>query len=602
MGRKDKRRKRVQQFVRDKNKVAANLSADRQQFIINKLVNENTPLIDKKTTIEDEIPPISLSNSTNDDTIVDMDAVHIQLSASKSNHSYHAISNNAEVPELDLNAVNNADADIHVNDTDICDNTVDDTLSVDHNHSNSASCNDMLDFENLKKNTTRQWATLILMYLVAVCIGIDQINMLINSGFISSSYNQLMNNVQIIVAFLLGISLIWHIPIKFDAKYLIIFSTLVMSPLFYATGKMDYFNGLLLVRFFLGMAVGIFYISSNQLIAKFVIGGNGDLINFFILLGSFVASLINYADWEWYQIDKIISGFLVPVVLLSWLVLPFEKANVNIHRLPSDLLIISIICILTKCTNYFIGCVCIIVSLLLFLYHRLGYNKGQQNDDVHITYNTNVNYTFSNMIKTINFVSILYIISLHSNIINYETPRATFSLISLGAIFGFLLADKTCSLKYSVLTFIVSLGMLFLNHWIHFNNSVINFILVTLTSLSYIIVMRSKIRKDPHESIDYISIITYMIIGLIICHIILHHCLNVVLRKQLLQFVDQDHSLRQILKIYRKSIRSITCIYKNAPSFAYDTIIDCYDDMFKISTVLIVLEIISIVFALALLV
>lgn len=599
MGRKDKRRKRVQQFVRDKNKVAANVSMDRHKAIIDKLVNETTPLIDKKANIEDEIQPMTHDDITNDDTVVNMDTVNIQLSASKSNYSYHSISHNAEVPKLDLDAINNVDPEAQVNDTDVCDNTVFDTSSLTNNNTSNS---DGINFDHTKPNSTRQYATLISIYLITVCVGMDQINLLLNSGFISSHYKQLINNVQIPTSFLLGISLIWHIPIHFDAKYLIIFSTLIMSVMFYLTSVVDQFNSLLWIRFILGMTVGLYYVASDQLIKK-IVPGKSNCINFYLIIGSIIASLVNCTSLEWFLLDKIICGLSSLAMIASWLVLPYQKATVNQNRLPKDLLICSLLCVLTKCIDYTVGSISIVISVLLFILNKYFYHSNdKKNGSGKVVYNNSVNYLFTNMIKTINVVSILYIISLHANIVNYEKPTNMLLLLSIGSALGYLLSGNKCLHKYSLVVFIITLSTLFLTHWFDFTNLIINGILILLTSSTYAIMIRSKIKNESHESIDHISIVTYMIIGLIICHSILHFYLGVILKRQLLQLVDQDHTLRQILQIYHKSLRSIYWIYKRAPSFAYDMIVDCYDDMFKVSTVLVVLEIISIVFALVLLV
>lgn len=435
----------------------------------------------------------------------------------------------------------------------------------------------------------RKWISISIIYLLSMAIGFDLGKTWIYQSIISSKFQQFYNTSQLLTFLALGYWLQNHFRLNFSIRNNIAVVSIFEMLSFFILDWTPCFPLLLLSRLVTGISVGLFLRGTLTFFEN--IGPIRYRIPSCIYVGTLCAIFFNTIMCNW-----LFYGTIFLIMISSIIVLPNTKNQVEvasyvINRLNLFVVVgyiaIQFLLIFINNSYKFILAFSIIIPLyvhidnktrdgkMMSLFSSLSSSSSSSSLSSIATYNQG-KLTILLRISVLLLATIdFYSLSTYLDILQRNYDRVYCLL--LGVLFGSILSEYI-SYKMALFTLILTV-LNIITMKINDLNLFSKLLVVVVVGCFVIMCVNTKPLRVSIPS-NYTFEIIIIISGLIIADALTHIYPKKLIYNSLMEIKSKKHPYNEIIEIINHSDKSIEWIHNKAPMFALTIIKSCYEKSF----------------------
>lgn len=431
----------------------------------------------------------------------------------------------------------------------------------------------------------RKWFSISVIYLLSILIGFDLGKTWIYQSEISSKFNQLYNTSQLLTFVVLGYWLQSYLRFDLSIRNNIMIISILEMLSFFTLNRAPCFSLVLISRLLTGILTGLF---SKETLTFFEnIGNIRYKVPFHVYVGILCATFFDSLMWNW-----LFYGASCLTVAASFIILPNIKSQVEISSylinkgglfIVLGYIFIQFFLIFIHYSYKFIFTFLIVISLYVYTDH-----KSKSRGMISSSSNSSISLLFSKYCQdklniSLRIVTLLlgtiifYSLSIYLDIFHENYDRVYCLLF--GVLFGLLLLDH---ISYSVALFIFVVTILdIIVTGIDDLNLFIKLLLVVAVGCFVIISTNIKpLQRDIPNNYIFEAIV--ILSGMIIADALTHIYTKKLIFDGLMELESKKHPYSEIIKILKHSDESIKWIHSKTPKFALRIINSSYKKSFTI--------------------
>ncbi|CAL9730141.1 hypothetical protein MOUN0_I07580 [Monosporozyma unispora] len=597
MGKKDKRRNKLKQFVQKKQKQelfknglslleSNNSNTLHIQPIIHNLnttssssddrtITESTPLnavtdsYESITPVNNSVnnsppPQIHETTTTNTNNMCSTISIHESAHNSTSHQSTEDVVTGTPVlppsRQASLAPVDSIDPEIQ---------NVETIPALDLNHSQPGTNNTSTISIRSKHSITitRKWLSIALIYLVAVNIGCDLGNVWLYQSKISSQFQQLYNTLQLLLFYVLGFWIQGHFQYNLSIRASVMIVSYLQIITFIIMTLTNSFQIILISRLVAGLATGIFISESLKYFES--IGTVNYKVPFHVLIGLLVTSLIEFNNWQCFP--SYLVGSSIFGLIGSYVILPSKKDDVElpshiINKKNTILLMDYILCqfVLTF-TNISYSS---FILLLLVVPLYVCWDKGSKNCQLLLDRHQDKRNIILRVVILLFTTVVLYSLPIYLDIFDQKTSIIRWILF--GGLAGMMLLKTPFKIVLSVLVVDLLAIVTVISVSSDAHSCIKLLITIGIICLTILSLNVKPLQKESHNNFTFEFII--VVIGLIVADLFVHGYTKCLIHAKLMKLVSKKHSYYEIVKTISHSDRSMDWIKNKSPKYAFKAI------------------------------
>lgn len=434
----------------------------------------------------------------------------------------------------------------------------------------------------------RKWASIGIIYLLSIVIGFDLGKTWIYQSTLSSKFQQFYNTSQLLTFVVLGYWLQNHFRANLSIRNHIIVVSILEMFSFFTLDWAPCFPLLLMSRLLTGILVGLFF--RESLIFFENIGPIRYRVPSHIYLGILYVTFFNNSICNW-----LFYGAICLIVVSSFIVLPNTKSQIEIssyliNRQSLSVVVCYIIIqfLLSFMKNPYKFILAFVIAIPLYVYID---NSSGSKGTTYLSSTSSSSPSSSFLLLSNSGQDKLAIVSrivvlLLATISFYSLPiyldifqedyDRVYCLL-FGVLFGSILLGHI-SYRVALFTFILTLLDIIITG-IDALNVFIEMLLVVAVGCFVIMYMNTKpLQRGKSNNYTFETII--IISGLIVADALVHVYPKRLIYDGLMEAKSKKHPYNEILEIVSHSDKSVEWIRNSAPTFALKIIKSCYKKSF----------------------